>query len=443
MRAPRITGHRRLVLVVAIALGAGGFVGASATAETLTPEPRSYVAAATPTAVCAAPAPTRVEVDLTNTSTQQLLGSADVTVPAAVGIDRTAAERPTVTVTPAGGSSATVRLLGDVLQVRNASVGPGATVTVAFTVRPEAGEHQLTTVAKQANNFSGPPGNDLRLRSPQPTVTASPCELVRFVTQPADAETGQPVPGDGGVGTWPQVLVTGATGEPVAGAQVTVALAGGTAGASLSGTLAATTDAAGIATFADLRVGQTGEGYVLRASTSGSTAESDPFDVFDDRCEAGDRCTFTAGDPRTDQLTATATGTAGAVPGGLNVAVGPKLGESCAPPPELISELPSETTVVGSQLSDKTLVLRVDKAYDQQQTNNGVSFYQVCAQPDLPLTPASRFLDRYTGELVDVGEWGWLPDCTSPATSLCVLSRVKQGGDPLITVFWGSKATFR
>jgi hypothetical protein len=94
---------------------------------------------------------------LTNLTSQQRLGSANIT--------------------PAGGltaegftplpSPATVAIVANVVQVRNLSLAPGASVTVSLTVRTPCSTGQLvpdwSVVAKQANDFSGLPGNDLAL----------------------------------------------------------------------------------------------------------------------------------------------------------------------------------------------------------------------------------------------------------------------------------------
>ncbi len=93
---------------------------------------------------------------------------------------------------------------------------------------------------------------------------------VAFVQQPSNTSAGA------AISPAITVLVTDAGSNPVAGASVTVALSG--SAAALAGTLSATTDAGGVATFADLSINVAGS-YRLDAVSSGVTALSDPFQI--------------------------------------------------------------------------------------------------------------------------------------------------------------------
>jgi hypothetical protein len=448
----RSTLQRRW-LAVALTLAMGlGLVGTAA-ADTVEQVPRSYRAAVvTPASGCVAPGvPTRVELALTNTSTQQRLGSADVRLPAGLVADTSVAARPTVVVVPPGGSSPTATLVGDTVRLRQLDAAPLSVVIVAVTVTAVPGTHILTTVAKQANNFSGPPGNDLSLLGPAPSVTTEGCLQLRFRTQPGDSERDQLIPWATDAGP-PQVDVTDTAGNPVtvAGLAVTVALGSDPTGTDpLTGTRTVTTGADGVATFADLRISRSAEGYTLTASAPDfGSVTSTPFDVYDDLCAAGERCETSAGDLATDQLHATASGTAGVGAGGLIVSTQPVGGSGgCAPPPpgEKYTPLPSEVTLFGTPgVVDKLVTIRVSKDYDQTLPQNGAAHYQICARPEEPTSEFSFFRDRYTGQQVGLGEWGYLPDCGAISVpTVCVVSRTKNAGDVLVTLFWGSKFTVR
>jgi hypothetical protein len=446
--------QRWLAVALALGLGFGSLVGTAA-ADTVEQVPRTYRAAVVaPASGCVAPGvPTRVEVRLTNTSTQQRLGSADVRLPSGLVADTSVAARPTVVVSPVDTSARpTATLVGGTIRLRELAAAPLSTVDVAFTLTAAAGSHTITTVAKQANNFSGPPGNDLALVGPAPTITTEDCLRLRFRTQPGDSERDQPIPWASTAGA-PQVDVTDATGTPVTVAGLTVSIALGTdptGSDPLSGTRTVATGADGVATFEDLRISRSAEGYTLVASAPGYTSvTSTPFDVYDDLCAAGERCETSAGDLATDQLRTTASGTAGPGGSGLTVSVQPPVAGSggCAPPPsgEQYTPLPTDVTLSGTPgMVDKTATIRVDKAYDQAAAQNGAAHYQICARPEEPTSVYSVFLDRYTGQPVEVGQWGYLPDCGAIAVpTVCVVSRTKNAGDALITVFWGSKFTIR
>jgi hypothetical protein len=444
--------QRWLAVALALAL-ALGLVGTAA-ADTVEQIPRSYRAAVvTPDSGCVAPGvPTRVELALTNTSTQQRLGAADVRLPAGLVADTSVAARPTVVVAPSGGGAPTATLVGSTIRLRDLNAAPLSVVTVAVTVTAGPGTHVLTTVAKQANNFSGPPGNDLVLLGSAPSVTTDGCLQLRFRTQPGDSERDQLIPWASDLGP-PQVDVTDTAGNPVtvAGLAVTVTLGTDPTGTDpLTGTRTVATGADGVATFADLRISRSAEGYTLTASAPDfAPVTSTPFDVYDDLCAAGERCETSAGDLATDQLRATASGTAGAGGGGLIVSTQPPVGGSggCAPPPpgEKYTPLPTEVSLFGTPgVVDKLVTIRVSKEYDQTFPQNGAAHYQICARPEEPTSVYSVFLDRYTGQQVGVGEWGYLPDCAAISEpTVCVVSRTKNAADVLVTLFWGSKFTIR
>jgi hypothetical protein len=140
--------RRLLVLVVAATLGLIVQV-APASAAT---KPFSMVVS--PTAVPVGSA--TFSVTLTNLTNPQQLGSANITVPPAftgVGV-----------ADPAGPATATVS--GNVVQLRDLSLAPGTSIVVsvgATVPSPCGATYTWSVVAKQANDFNGPPGNDLTL----------------------------------------------------------------------------------------------------------------------------------------------------------------------------------------------------------------------------------------------------------------------------------------
>jgi hypothetical protein len=150
---------RRLrVLVVAATLGLTVYV-APASAAT---KPFSMVVA--PASVPAGSA--TFSVTLTNLTSPQQLGSANITVPSAfTGVS---------VADPDGPATATTN--GSIVQVRDASVGPGGTVVLRMTANVPSAcgvTYMWSVVAKQANDFNGEPGNDLTLDPSKSSLTTN------------------------------------------------------------------------------------------------------------------------------------------------------------------------------------------------------------------------------------------------------------------------------
>jgi hypothetical protein len=105
-------------------------------------------------------------VTLTNLTSPQQLGSANITVPSAfTGVS---------VADPAGPATATTN--GNVVQLREASVGPGSSIVLSVTAtvpNPCGATYTWSVVAKQANDFNGPPGNDLTLDPTKSSLTTS------------------------------------------------------------------------------------------------------------------------------------------------------------------------------------------------------------------------------------------------------------------------------
>src|SRR5262245_57499190 len=106
---------------------------------------------------------------INRTGTPQL-GSANITVPSAIAI------------TNRNGIAGT----GQVLELRNLGLPPDGFVTVTIGVRMPcaAGDYLWQVQAKQSNDFSGTPGNDLGPVSGNPTTTVTGQCVLNFVAQP-------------------------------------------------------------------------------------------------------------------------------------------------------------------------------------------------------------------------------------------------------------------
>jgi hypothetical protein len=105
-------------------------------------------------------------VTLTNRTSPQQLGSANITVPAAFSGVSVA--------DPAGPATATMS--GNIVQLRDANVGPGGSIALSVTANvpsPCGATYTWSVVAKQANDFNGPPGNDLTLDPSTSSLTTN------------------------------------------------------------------------------------------------------------------------------------------------------------------------------------------------------------------------------------------------------------------------------
>jgi hypothetical protein len=461
-RRPLRTHGRRFALGLSLALLAAT-LAVPALAEDDVVEGKLYTAAASPDA-CVTQSATNFTVTLTNTSTSpQQLGSANIDIPSTFQDLKVGK----LTLDPAprlkrNDPKPTVDLVGNQLQLRNLSAGPGVAMSVAFSATPSSGGTQaFVTAAKQANDFKGT-GNDLTLVGNDPVVTVGSCSLV-FLTQPGDAAVNTAIPGAGGAAA-PQVqIVDGTTPVKRSGVDVAITIESNPGSAKLSGTLSMETDTDGVATFGNLKIDTAGEGYTLHASASSlNHTVSEEFRVFEQGTTCTGECkqTFDSG----DGLKTTATGTA--VAGETGALFGSSttkksLGDyTCGTTeydPVAFSYIPSVVTVVGVNLLNKKIVFQVDRATDQLQVNNGVSFYQICAEPIAPFTQFSTFTDIFGNTVVnpedtvnvaklqaagikieDTQASGFLPSCQTGDDAPCVESRVKRGGSPIITVRWGS-----
>ena len=230
----------------------------------------------------------QITAKFTNENTTQQMGSADLGTPSS--LTATAATIPGPGSAKPGTCSGQVT--GPCVELRSLSLAPGASVTVTITVQTQAcaqGAATWSVEAKQANNFSGTPGNDLTLdtnTSNLVTALDGACHLA-FVTQPHNALINQAISGVdfnpmGGPVT---VQVRDSAGNVVAGSTASIAmkLSPNPGGAALAGTNPQAADGTdGTASFPDLTVNKAANGYAMGASSgtmNGGT--SNPFNVQD------------------------------------------------------------------------------------------------------------------------------------------------------------------
>jgi hypothetical protein len=239
-----------------------------------------------------------ISIVITNTSANQDLNSANVTVPA-----------PCVVLSSGSDDDAVDG--GPVVELRNLGITPGSTRTYAVAVDVQtctpSNPPAFPVAAKQSNTFNGT-GNDFFLNIAASDVTvdvAGTCGLA-FVAQPGDAEDaptiitsvdydpqGPPISvevrdaGDTGRATH----ATPTIGLTATNVEVAAPLLGGTTSATAAG---------GLATFAPgPTLTPSAFDYQLVATTdfdgdgsADATTVSDPFDIVDDQvaCPAGEPC---------------------------------------------------------------------------------------------------------------------------------------------------------
>ena len=388
-RGPR----RRPISLIALLAGLVLVVGSSLTVNAATdtkPYTATWVSGGNPVenppnSISLASGSTSAVLRLTNNANPQTLGSANITLPSDYVL--------------VSGSVGTTS--GNTLQVRNLNLAPGASINITINLKTPcvgAGSEAWGLIVKQANNFSGPPGNDFVLAAgkaaPSSTVSGSQC-LLRFANQPNTTATGNTIKtGYDSTGDGIKVEIydpgTGLTVD--SNAMVTLTLGYSPAGGTLSGG-GATAAAAGVATFSGLSINVAGP-YKLRASSpaASNTPNSTQFMVSDtvDTCQ-GAGCSFTEDQAANNYTLTPKNGADGAkYVATLNL---PGLKISCQFDPYNYSDLRQPNTVWytyddGSTASLKTNVIVIDKGIVQVTPENGASKYRVCYSSPV------RFKDR-------------------------------------------------
>ena len=424
-RGPR----RRPVRWIALLSGVVMLVGSSLTASAATDtKPYSALWDGTSSSTTIAAGSATAHLFIKNLANPQSLGSANITVAPGYTLN-------SGSVDVAGGSATKS---GNTLQVRNLNLAPNATadVTINFTTPCLAGGAVGTwgVIVKQANNFSGPPGNDFVNAGAAPTTTVSgtsTCEL-RFANQPNTTATDNTITtGFNSTGGAIKVeIYDPATGSTVdSNANVTMTLGYNPSGGALTGG-GATAAVAGVATFSGLSIDTPGA-YKLRATSPAAahTKDSNQFMVSDTVTEcSGTGCNFQEQTTETTFKITPKKGTQGADFVATTNLSGIRISCEFAPFNYLDSRQPNTVwyTYDDGGVSTKTNVIVIDKAYVQITPENGASKYQIC------YTSPVRFKDR-TGNMAQPDPWsdgpsayfgttwytGLLPDCGSKPVPPC------------------------
>jgi hypothetical protein len=313
----------------------------------------------------------------------------------------------TGTPTPAG----TATVVGNVVQLRDlaAPAGSSASISIVATAPCPPGTYAWSVIAKQANNFTGDPGNDLSFdaaNSDLDTSLSGTCRLgFGFLAQPADAQVNTNITTQRYVstGTPVQVGVLDANDDLITSSTVPVSLSIVTnpGGGTLSGT--AVNAVGGIATFSALSINRTGLGYTLGATTTATAIDpgtSNAFDIVDvgKDCPAGP---CQSGNVTSGNTTVQETTSSGIAGDQLTLALSVEPLD-CTGYVEASAVVTFDVT--GSRT--KTITITISKSAGMSANSR-----QVCFSSPTP------FVDRF-GSTVTTG---LLPDCTiSPAP--CKLS---------------------
>ena len=183
-RGPRRRPISSIALLAGLVLVVGSTLTVSAATDTK-PYTATWVSGGNPVSnppnsISLPSGTTSAVLRLTNNANPQSLGSANITLPSDY-----------VLVSGSVGTKS-----GNTLQVRNLNLAPGASTDITINLKTPcvgAGTETWGLIVKQANNFSGTPGNDFVRASstaePFNTVSGSQC-LLRFANQPNTTKTG-------------------------------------------------------------------------------------------------------------------------------------------------------------------------------------------------------------------------------------------------------------
>jgi hypothetical protein len=253
---------------------------------------------------------------ITNESTQQGLGSAQLTAPAGFtslastdgSISACTATSTTACYTSVSGTVIQLNFLG-LPKVSSSSPVRRFITTVSATISNGCASTGTWSVgAHQANQYNSATGNDFYLDAVNSSLTTpvnAVCSL-RFASdgQPADTQVNSTITNAAGSSGGPvKVEALNAMGDLVTAYSVPITVAlGCTVDADSTATLGGTTTqntSSGVASFGDLTVDTTnplGAPYCLNASTSVSlaTATSTGFNILDTICSGLETCTATA-----------------------------------------------------------------------------------------------------------------------------------------------------
>jgi hypothetical protein len=354
-----------------------------------------------------------ITTTISNDSTTQQIGSSDITVPSGHTL-------PVQSITIPQSPGTATRASATVIQVRNLSLQPGASVTFSFLVKTpcQPGDYTWTLDGKQANNHSGNPGNNFLLDLSRSDVTTTVGERCRvaFNRPPADAEKSPTVitsvprePLEDPVQVEIRSAETPGENVPLAGVRVQLAVANDPCSKTpltLAGAIA-TTDAEGFAEFPDLSLNQSCVGYTLRASGSHAVVPSGftsgvsaPFSVYDDigKCPANRDCFASFSGPVGGSITAFASPT----PGFAQIAASAEGLISCPDYAEVTG-----TMITFGASADRANEVNILIDRSTLDSNVGAGTFRVCYSSDHIV-----WTDR-AGNNVPLGTPSLLPDCAN------------------------------
>jgi hypothetical protein len=392
-----------------------------------------------------------IDFSLTNEANPQSLGSADLTAPSGFVIP------PSQTAPVPSTGSASISSDGTSLELRNLNLAPGATATVAFQVTAPCAVTSTawSLLVKQANNFSGPPGNNFAIdpSSGLTTNITGSC-LLFFQPNPANAVVSTNITSAGFQSSGAPVAVeaSNGAGTPIPGVTVTVSLLPAGSGATLSGTLSGTTDSNGLATFgsqaAPLAINQTGY-FQLQASAAGfPSATSGGFQITTtfQPCSLGPCTTSAPG--KSDSATATAIHQSNGDflslgLGGLSYSCDNRfqnMYQSVSQP--IGTDVWQPGGIKIDSLADGQVTIEIFKATVKQSPNNGASAFQICyasTSPFITRPNTSLLTTTVPGPTETITlSYGLLPDCGNATPEPCVLARHKDNAGDLVITFDGT-----
>jgi len=397
--------HRLLLLHVASLVAVGALLGlgllAPAAFAASTSKPYAAVVSPDPAFVGST---TTYTVTLTNETDTQTLGSANVSGPSAFTL--LAAHD----VVPGG----TATVSGSTVQLRNLNVPPGGSASVQVDAQApcHAATYTWSSIAKQSNNFSGPPGNNLFLdpaTSHLTTTLAGSCTM-SFLREPASAQVSTNLTSVtyDPTGDAVQAAVLDGSGAVIARGPLSTTVASLSIATNPSGghlSASGATAAGGVTTFPSLSIDASGVGYTLRASLDDPdvlAADSTAFDIQD----VGKQCG--AGPCGSGLVTKGSTTAEENAPAG---SAGDLLSLSVAIEPLDCAGYVESSSVATFSVTNRSKVVTITLA--KNAVTHSVSTYQVCYSSPTP------FVDR-TGATTSGP--ALLPDC-DVAAAPCVQSR--------------------
>ena len=375
----------------------------------------------------------------TNETGTQQLGSANLFWPSGFNVVSASIVAPAHgAAAPASNCTLNGSLAGPCVQVRNLALPPGGSVTVAMSVTTPTGDqgnnNGWQAEVKQANNFSGSPGNDLSLDSPNSQIFTflDGASSLAFVNQPHNEVLNNAIDGATDWFTGGATAATPVTVEAVASdgsvvsgftGPVTAGIAVNPGGGTLSGT---TTKPAsdGIAPFSDLQISAPANGYQLNATSgtlSPATSSPDGFDVAGTAASCsgpGNSChTDQAGNNGDASLTATIVSGSGLLLESANANNGAQLicSGSTSIDPNTYSYL-----TTGSLVASKVATLTMQNVRINGSVTKFLHAQQICFGATVDFITASGTLAP--GGILPDGSSGFigvLAPCTGSSTDPC------------------------